>query len=48
MLRMSSRRAMAIPATHGFFAADRPSYRAEAAADGHMRILTWLGRYLEG
>ena len=35
-------------AGHGFFAADRPSYRAEAAADGHTRILTWLGRYLEG
>jgi carboxymethylenebutenolidase len=35
-------------AGHGFFAADRPSYRAEAAADGHMRILTWLGRYLVG
>lgn len=33
---------------HGFFAADRPSYRADAAADGHRRILTWLGRYLEG
>lgn len=33
-------------AGHGFFAADRPSYRAEAAADGHARIPTWLGRYL--
>jgi carboxymethylenebutenolidase len=35
-------------AGHGFFAADRPSYRAEAAADGHLRILTWLGKYLAG
>jgi carboxymethylenebutenolidase len=33
-------------AGHGFFAADRPSYQAEAAADGHRRILTWLDRYL--
>ena len=33
-------------AGHGFFAADRPSYRAEAAADGRQRILAWLGRYL--
>jgi carboxymethylenebutenolidase len=33
-------------AGHEFFAADRPSYRAEAAADGHQRILAWLGRYL--
>ena len=33
-------------AGHGFFAAGRPSYRAGAAADGHMRILAWLGRYL--
>jgi Raf kinase inhibitor-like YbhB/YbcL family protein len=33
-------------AGHGFFAEDRPSYRADAAADGHQRILTWLGRYL--
>jgi carboxymethylenebutenolidase len=31
---------------HGFFAADRPSYHAEASADGHSRILTWLGKYL--
>ena len=35
-------------AGHGFFAADRPSYHAEAAADGHLRILTWLRRYLAG
>jgi carboxymethylenebutenolidase len=35
-------------AGHGFFAADRPSYHPEAAADGHMRILAWLGRYLLG
>jgi dienelactone hydrolase len=35
-------------AGHGFFAQDRPSYRAEAAADGHLRILTWLGSYLAG
>jgi carboxymethylenebutenolidase len=35
-------------AGHGFFAADRPSYRAAAAADGQRRILTWLARYLEG
>jgi carboxymethylenebutenolidase len=33
-------------AGHGFFAAGRPSYQAEAAADGHLRILTWLGKYL--
>jgi carboxymethylenebutenolidase len=33
-------------AGHEFFAADRPSYRAAAAADGHQRILAWLGRYL--
>lgn len=33
-------------AGHGFFAADRPSYHAEAAADGHRRILAWLGRYV--
>lgn len=33
-------------AGHGFFAADRPSYQAEAAADGHRRILTWLDTYL--
>jgi carboxymethylenebutenolidase len=33
-------------AGHGFFAADRPSYHAEAAADGHRRVLAWLGRYL--
>jgi carboxymethylenebutenolidase len=33
-------------AGHGFFAADRPSYQAEAAADGQQRILAWLGRYL--
>lgn len=31
---------------HGFFAADRPSYRPEAAADGHRRILEWLDKHL--
>ena len=33
-------------AGHGFFAADRPAFRAGAAADGRTRILTWLRRYL--
>jgi carboxymethylenebutenolidase len=33
-------------AGHGFFAADRPSYRAEAAAAGWQRIWDWFGRHL--
>jgi carboxymethylenebutenolidase len=33
-------------AGHGFFAADRPSYRPEAAADGWDRIWDWFGRHL--
>jgi carboxymethylenebutenolidase len=33
-------------AGHAFFAVDRPSYRAEAAADGWRRIWDWFGRYL--
>jgi carboxymethylenebutenolidase len=33
-------------AGHGFLAADRPSYHAEAAANGHLRIQAWLRRYL--
>jgi carboxymethylenebutenolidase len=33
-------------AGHGFFAADRPSYRPQAAADGWARIWDWFGRHL--
>lgn len=33
-------------AGHAFFAADRPSYHPEAAADGWQRIWAWFGRYL--
>jgi carboxymethylenebutenolidase len=31
---------------HAFFAADRPSYRPEAATDGWQRIFGWFSRYL--
>lgn len=33
-------------AGHGFFAADRVSYRPEAAVDGWARIWDWFARYL--
>jgi carboxymethylenebutenolidase len=35
-------------AGHAFFAADRPSYRPEAAVDGWARILTFFGTHLQG
>lgn len=33
-------------AGHGFFSADRPAYRVEAANKGWQRIFEWFGRYL--
>jgi carboxymethylenebutenolidase len=33
-------------AGHGFFAADRPSYRPEAAVEGWARIFEFFGRHL--
>lgn len=33
-------------AGHGFFAADRPSYRVEAAVDGYRKIGDFFARYL--
>ncbi|MFJ4986868.1 dienelactone hydrolase family protein [Streptomyces sp. NPDC088732] len=33
-------------AGHAFFAADRPSYRPQAAVDGWSRILTFFGEHL--
>jgi carboxymethylenebutenolidase len=35
-------------AGHGFFAADRPNYRVEAANQGWLRIEEWFGRHLAG
>jgi carboxymethylenebutenolidase len=34
-------------AGHGFFAADRPGYRPEQAADGWKRVWAWYGKYLK-
>jgi carboxymethylenebutenolidase len=33
-------------AGHGFFAAGRPSYRPQAAAEGWERVWDWFGRHL--
>lgn len=34
-------------AGHGFFSADRPSYRQEAAGEGWKEIFAWFGTYLK-
>ena len=33
-------------AGHGFFAADRPAYRPEAAVDGWQQVFAWFEKYL--
>lgn len=33
-------------AGHGFFSADRPSYRQEAAGEGWKRVFAWFDKYL--
>ena len=35
-------------AGHGFFSADRPMYRVDAANQGWQRVFEWFGRHLGG